>query len=156
MVGVCIDSALSVNLKKGEQYYLFTYGREHFYASRFKNKGAHFGVYEKKFFEIIQGQEEGQDNWAQEPPKSMIELNQAKIYKAELVWRQRAYAEKQLGTYYIKPKNTHCFFYLDPQLNKSCGRFPLHWFANFEEHDPNAEPIIQEMLKSEWEQLSLF
>lgn len=158
LVGVCIDSGLSVNLKKGERYYLFTYGREHFYASRFQNKGAHFGVYEKKYFEIVRPALE-QDNWSQEPPKSMIELNQvnqAKIYKAELVWRQREYTDKQLGIYYIIPKNTHCFFYSDPQLNKLCGCFPLHWFANFKEHDPNAETIIQELSKSEWEQLSLF
>lgn len=151
-----MDPGLSVNLKKGERYYLFTHGRDHFYASRFKRKGAHFGVYEKKFFKVIQGQVLEQDKCTQEPLKSTIEINKDKVYKADLVWRQRAYAATELGTYYLKPKNTHCFFYSDPQLNKVCGCFPLNWFANFEEHDPKVEPIIQEMLKSEWEQLSLF
>lgn len=156
MQGICIDDSPSSNLKMGETYFLFPHGSNHVYASRFNRKGSHFGAYEKRLFEVIQ--EPIKQDWPLEPqgPKAMPELDRSKVYKAELIWRKKEYEGKKLGTYYIKPRKTNCWFYIDLKLEIAGGCFPIHWFDNFREHDPNVVVEIKELPKEDWEQMRLF
>ncbi|MEK5056478.1 hypothetical protein MHH96_24205 [Niallia sp. FSL K6-0212] len=52
MKGKYLGKADSSNLVPGMSYYLFENGKDYFYVSRFNNKKAHFGCYEKTPFEI--------------------------------------------------------------------------------------------------------
>lgn len=54
MKGICKDNGPSINLEQGKEYFLFPHGSTHFYVSKFDNPGAFFGIYEQRFFEIIE------------------------------------------------------------------------------------------------------
>ena len=54
LVGKCINKGNSVNLEEGVLYYLFEHGPNHYYVSRFKNKGASMGAYQRIYFEIVE------------------------------------------------------------------------------------------------------
>lgn len=154
MEGVCIDQGASTNLKEGERYFLFEHGSNHFYASRFNHKGSHFGAFERKLFDVLI--EQAASDWPSEPPVIKVSLDNSKVYKANMRWRKEAYKEKPLGTYYIRPKNEHCWFYMDSQMKRPGGCFPLHWFDGFQEHDPEIQQEIVELSKDKWEQMRLF
>ena len=51
--GKCIDNGGSMNLTKGEVYYLFPHGGHAYCASRFPRPGSHFGAYQKNHFELV-------------------------------------------------------------------------------------------------------
>ncbi|MFY0521618.1 hypothetical protein ACOMCU_27985 [Lysinibacillus sp. UGB7] len=158
MQGLCMDSGNSTNLQNGDIYYLFPHGGQAFNVSRFPRKGSHFGTYQKDRFKIV----EDEDKWPQEPvkPNNQQTLEKGKVYKAELVWRSKGYAEStQPGTYFIAAVNncyvckTDCYFYLDAERQQPKGRFPLHWFTNIQEYDENA---VVELPRNEWRQMNLF
>ncbi|MFG3612403.1 hypothetical protein [Rummeliibacillus stabekisii] len=154
MKGICIKQGASTNLKEGEQYFLFEHGPDHYYASRFNHKGAHFGAFERKLFDVFI--ERAVSKWPPEPPCIKVSLDNSKVYKAEMIWRDEAYKNKPLGIYYIRPVKTHCWFYFDSQMKKPGGCYPLHWFDGFQEHDPEMQQEIVELPKNEWEQMRLF
>ncbi|MEA0552941.1 hypothetical protein U1P98_04355 [Lysinibacillus irui] len=51
--GKCIDNGGSINLTKGEVYYLFPHGGHAYCASRFPRPGSHFGTYQENHFELV-------------------------------------------------------------------------------------------------------
>ncbi|EOO04909.1 hypothetical protein IAW_05726 [Bacillus cereus str. Schrouff] len=57
MQGICINADISTELKLGQEYYLFPAKPNHFYVSRFDNKGANFGCYQSERFRIIKEEE---------------------------------------------------------------------------------------------------
>lgn len=162
MRGVCIKADNSQVLEAGRVYYLFPVGPSHFYVSKFNKKEAHCGAFHAERFQILEDEKKAQD-WPPEPPEREINLDNNKIYVAELIWRRPGYKDKELGTYYIKPGKTHGKFYKNPDLSGFGGSFPLHWFDNFREHILPAyqeqEPIKEEpeeLPQDHWEQTSIF
>lgn len=158
--GVCVDLGGSTNLKIEETYYLFPHGGQAFNVSRFPRKGSHFGTYQKNRFEVI----DPVDDWPTEPtlPVETMQLENGKVYKAELIWRKKGYSyDTPLGDYFITAVNsnitckTDCCFYKDAALQQPQGRFPLHWFTNIQEHDETT-PEDVELPRNEWQQMDLF
>lgn len=129
--GICIDTENTVVLTEGERYYLFPNGSEHYYVSKFPNKGAHTGCFQAKHFKLI----------------SKTELDREKVYIAYM-YRKEGYPGLELIEYYIKPKRTHCNIYYDKALTQFKGCFPLEWFTNFEEVEPESmknDPIVEDI-----------
>ena len=150
----CIDEGNTSTLRTNEEYYCFPNGDQYYYVSRFPNKGAHFGCFNKSFFEEVVD--------SVEPPTFNTDfLDREKVYLAELVFRKK-YNSVKLQDYYIRPRKTHCNFFRDPQLMKMEGCFPLHWFTNFREVEfVEPEPVVEEIVEEETpvgqeEQLTLF
>jgi hypothetical protein len=131
--GICTDLGQTAVLELGKSYYLFPNGTKHFYVSNFPSQGAHKGCFQAKYFQIIE-----KDTWPPEPEVKIFQLDRAKKYKAELIWRRPGYKNVELKEYFIKPLKTHCDFYQDSNFSKSRGCFPLHWFTNFVEVQPRA------------------
>lgn len=53
MKGTCIDNkGVEDAIEIGKEYSLFPHGAGHYYVSNF-DLNAHFGVFEKKFFQLI-------------------------------------------------------------------------------------------------------
>lgn len=52
MKGKYLGNSDCANLVPGMSYYLFENGKHYLYVSRYNNKNAHFGCYEKKSFDI--------------------------------------------------------------------------------------------------------
>lgn len=154
MQGICIETTVSTNLKKGEVYYLFPHGSIAFHASRFPKPGSHFGTYQRSHFEIL---DTSKDEWPPEPPKPIETpaLDKDKIYEAELVWRRKGYSySTDLGVYYIRLVGvSDCYFYRDAALKHPKGRFPLHWFENIREY---GEETVKELPQDQWKQMDLF
>jgi hypothetical protein len=166
--GICIDTGQSAVLERGTRYFLFPNGPRNFYVSKFPNQNAHKGCFQANYFQIIEKEE-----WPLEPEILPVSLNSEKVYKAKLIWRRPGYKMTELKEYYVKPGDTHGTFYHDSSLTKLGGCFPLHWFANFIEVEPEeVEPEIidfdidfeeseQILIETEpklakYEQLSLF
>jgi hypothetical protein len=162
--GVCIDIGNSAVLQKGESYYLFPHGDKHYYVSIFPNKNAHKGCFHAELFQLAR-----ENDWPEEPEEIVPELDREKVYEAQLVWRSPGYKSKELRKYYLKPKRTHGYFYLDKDLNECCGCFPLHWFRDINELEDITEKDVCEIDNFEeevmhfvedvingYEQLSLF
>lgn len=126
--GKYIGSNKLCSLNKEYTYFLFPNGPNHFYVSRFNNPNAHFGCFNGDWFQIFKD-----EGYPTEPPRTKIELDQGKIYKAKLFWRRAGYSNILLSHYYILPQNTHAHFYEDIELTKCKGCFPLHWFKEFKE-----------------------
>lgn len=126
MKGVCIDADTSTELKLDQEYHLFPAKPNHFYVSRFDNKGANFGCYQADRFKVTVEEE-----WPQEPNDDTPLLDPDTFYHAELIWRQQGYKDKPLKRYVVQPKKTHCMFWHDEERKKPGGCFPLHWFAGF-------------------------
>ncbi len=138
MQGICINQGQTSVLEKGKSYFLFPNGTQHYYVSNFPNQNAHKGCFQMKYFQLVQKEE-----WPAEPEMKDLSLDREKVYKANLVWRKPGYKCVQLKDYYVQPKNTHGNFYKDSNLKKFGGCFPLHWFTDFTEVDPDAnEPDI--------------
>lgn len=129
-----------VSLKVEEDYYLFPNGPDYYYVSRFPNERAHTGCYERHLFKTFI-ETEGVEK---EPEQKAIKLDKEKMYSARLIWRREGYSSTELKTYYIKPLNTHCYFYEDAKLTKFIGCFPMHWFDEFSEVDEKGIHIIEE------------
>jgi hypothetical protein len=128
--GICVDTGITTILKKGETYFLFSNGPDHYYVSKLPKASAHQGCFHKSLFQIVQ------DEWPPEPSSDNVPvLDSSKIYVAKLVWRKRGYQQVKLGTYYLQPARTHAYVYRDKQLKKCVGCFPLHWFVEFREVD---------------------
>lgn len=158
MKGLCVETNVSTNLKKGEIYYLFPHGA-HYHASRFPRLGSHFGTYQRHYFEII---EERVDDWPPEPlrPEVLPQLDKDKIYTAELVWQRESYSYgTPKGTYFITAIKkgftckSDCYFYKDAALQQPKGRYPIHWFENVREYSFEK---VKELPQSEWQQIDLF
>ena len=150
----CIDVGSTLTLQLNQEYYCFPNGPNHFYVSRFPKQGAQFGCFTREHFRETQKVEE--------PPLIDLEqFNRDAIYEAELIYNKR-YTSVRLQTYYIRPRQTHCNFYMDLELTRLQGCFPLHWFTNFKEIKTYEAPVIvEEVVKEEEpvhveEQLSLF
>lgn len=152
--GICVNPLNTEVLNKGERYFLFPNGPHHYYVSRFPNPGAHRGCFLAESFELIDNE---------------IELHKDKLYKAQLVYREPGYKDVELTEYFLKVRTTHADFYRDQQLTRMRACFPLEWFTDFEEVDPEeAEMITEELMDidleeipmepepTEFEQLSLF
>ena len=151
--GVCVNTENTTVLTKGEKYFLFPNGPEQYYVASFPNKGAHRGCYHAERFEVVANQE----------------LHKEKLYKAHLVYRERGYKGVKLGEYFLKVKGTHANFYMDPELNRLRGCFPIDWFSSLEEvilddspdevlsiESVDFEGMLVEPEPTEFEQLSLF
>ncbi|MGM0903086.1 MAG: hypothetical protein ACQEXB_18555 [Bacillota bacterium] len=163
--GICVDPGQTAVLTKGTSYYLFPNGANHYYVSKYPNPEAHKGCYSKEYFQLIE-----KEIWPDEPEKRDIQLEPDKVYKARLIWRKPGYKGTVLKEYFLKPKKTHAYFYLDEDLQKLCGCFPFHWFVGFEEVEPDkvvgdinldfteADLFLEETVHKEvvFEQLSLF
>ncbi|MBO1515028.1 hypothetical protein [Metabacillus bambusae] len=119
--GICVDTENTVVLQKGESYYLFPNGPDHYYVSRFPNEGAHTGCFQVKHFELIDEEE-----------KAMPGIDRDKVYFAQMYCKV-GYPSFELKEYYIKPRKTHCNLYEDQALTRFKGCFPLEWFTDFEE-----------------------
>ncbi|EOO05014.1 hypothetical protein IAW_05833 [Bacillus cereus str. Schrouff] len=145
MKGICINADSSTELKLDQECYLFPAKPNHFYVSRFDNKGANFGCYQAERFRVIEEEE-----WPREPSKDVPLLNPDVFYNAELIWRQKGYKNKPLKRYVVQQKGTHCMFWHDEELKSPGGCFPLHWFAGFEElseaHEKVKEKQGQELV----------
>ncbi|USK61310.1 hypothetical protein [Peribacillus asahii] len=167
MQGVCINPGPTVTLQEGETYFLFEHGLNNYLVSRFNNPGAHFGSYEKKFFEVIQEE--------QPEPANLWPLKRR--YKAEVSSKRAAY---RLGERFIigPAKNEPYFnvYLLDNPERGPIGSY-IHNFFNilepYEEPDIKPEPkpielrqekpIAKSITKTqkprkkvEFEQLSIF
>ncbi|KAF0817667.1 Phage protein [Bacillus sp. ZZV12-4809] len=126
--GKYIGSDKVCSLNKEYTYFLFPNGPNHYYVSRFNNPNAHFGCFDCDWFHILE-----EEDYASEPPRTNIDLEQGKIYKAKLFWRRAGYCNILLTHYYLLPQITHAHFYEDIELTKCKGCFPLHWFKDFKE-----------------------
>jgi hypothetical protein len=164
--GVCIDTGQTTVLEKGRKYYLFPNGSHHYYVSIFQNPHTHKGCFESSLFQIM-----NEEEWPQEPEVKMIHLDKEKIYKASLAWRKPGHQSVPLKKYFVRAKNTHGYFYEDPNLETCRGCFPLHWFSEFVEADQEVEEqllqeeesfigeeivMMEEPIRFQYEQLSLF
>jgi hypothetical protein len=143
--GICVDTGITTILKKGETYFLFSNGPDHYYVSKLPKASAHRGCFHKSLFQIVQ-----EDEWPPEPVADSIPvLDSSKVYKAKLVWRRPGYKHVALGTYYLKPSVTHAYFYKDQQLEKFVGCFPLHWFEGFKEITTDESETNEVVLETE-------
>lgn len=157
--GICVDDSYSVNLKKGEIYYLFPCGKFAYYASRFNDRDAHFGAYQKNRFQLL----EKLDN------QSFVAGERYKAY----LWKDGLLSPK--GYYYleIKKSGVSTYFYEDPNFEKFIGCYSLSYFKDFEKIDFNETKNVEEPKqpskskqlskpkqsskpKQQFEQLSLF
>ncbi|PEA85892.1 hypothetical protein [Bacillus thuringiensis] len=143
MKGTCINASHSTELKQEQEYFLFPLKPNHFYVSRFDNKGANFGCYEADRFQVIEEEE-----WPKEPEIDIPELDKEKYYRADLIWRAEGYRDKELKRYVMKPSTTHCYVWHDKERKQFAGCFPMHWFRDFkliiEQQSPQAveQPIV--------------
>ncbi|WP_061579683.1 hypothetical protein [Saccharococcus caldoxylosilyticus] len=161
--GICVDTGETTVLEKGEKYFLFPSGLDHYYVSKFPTVHAHHGCFHKSLFELVQ-----ENEWPPEPSADNVPiLDSSKIYAAKLVWRKRGYEHIALGTYYLQPTGTHAYFYYDKQLKRFGGCFPLHWFEGFREVDADEtndavletetlECEIKEEMPETFEQMCIF
>lgn len=149
MRGRCIDPGATLALELNKVYYLFPNGPHAYYVSRFNNPGAHLGCYQAEYFKEFQEsigvafygpwqpeephEEPHQEGWPEEPAAAPIGLEPGKLYLANLIWRRPGYKQTKLQQYYVRAKQTHGYFYKDPQLKQCGGCFPLHWFVGFKE-----------------------
>ncbi|HWL22415.1 MAG TPA: hypothetical protein VNR38_01450 [Ureibacillus sp.] len=141
MQGVCINPGPTVTLQEGETYFLFDHGLNNYLVSRFNNPNAHFGSYEKKFFEVIQ---EEQLEPSQAEPANLWPLKRR--YIAEISSKRDAY---RLGERFIigSAKNEPYFnvYLLDNPERGPIGSY-IHNFFNILE--PYEEPDITPVPKS--------
>jgi hypothetical protein len=143
--GICVDTGITTILKKGETYFLFSNGPDHYYVSKLPKASAHQGCFHKSLFQIVQ-----EDEWPPEPAADNVPvLDSSKIYVAKLVWRKRGYQQVKLGTYYLQPARTHAYVYRDKQLKKLVGCFPLHWFTEFQEMSAEENETNEVIVKTE-------
>jgi hypothetical protein len=110
MQGVCIDTGATTVLEIGRKYYLFEHG-PNYLVSRFDNKNAHCGSYEKKHFELIE----------ERPPLCRHEVSPFKPqrYVAEVARQIIGY---RVGDRYIvtdKGPNGYFHVYLMERPNKA-------------------------------------
>jgi hypothetical protein len=138
--GVCIDSG-QTTLEKGKRYFLFPNGLKHFYVSNFPNQNAHKGCFQAIYFQVIV-----KEDWPQEPEMVPVDLDPEKIYKANLIWRTPGYTTALFKEYFLKPMKTHTIFFRDSECKDLGGCFPLHWFEDFKEVDP--DNIVTETLET--------
>jgi hypothetical protein len=154
--GVCVDPQLFPE----EVFYLFPNGSEHFYASRFPNKNAHIGCFQVNKFQVIQ-----EEQWPPEPTETTVQLEIGRVYKAELIWRNKYYQTQKLQSYYLKrmSRGNNITFFKDKELKDLCGCFPVHWFEGFqlieesrqeESVEFNCDSDIE--VATQFEQLQLF
>ncbi|MBT2661923.1 hypothetical protein [Bacillus sp. ISL-45] len=136
--GVCVETGQTTTLVEGMQYYLFPKGQKHYLVSKFPNENAHMGCYGSEYFQLVE-----KEIWPEEPTVKDISLDPERMYKARLIWRREGYKDAELKEYFLRPKMSHAYFYLDEQLERFCGCFPLHWFSDFEEIE--VEPINEEI-----------
>lgn len=163
MRAVCIDAGDSAVLQVGETYHVFFNGSSHLYVSKFDNEKAHFGCFQVTQFGILADSDKPDvsQDWPEEPLGKVLDIEPDTVYKAQLIYRSEGYIHKELGTYYLKPKKTHAFFYKDKELQNLMGMFPLHWFDQFEkvEREIDNEKVFEEpeeLPADEWQQMSLF
>ncbi|WP_339148376.1 hypothetical protein [Sutcliffiella sp. BMC8] len=147
--GICVKADSAEVLSKGENYYLFPNGPEHYYVSKYPNQGAHKGCYHAERFKLKHNE---------------IELHKDRLYSAELIYTYPGYSTKLFQRYFIRPSKTHCYFYKDAEQQKLMGCYPKEWFKDFEEIESVVESEqadvsdfdIQEDKPEMMEQLSLF
>jgi hypothetical protein len=143
--GICVDTGATTVLEKGKKYFLFSNGPGHYYVSRFPGANSHQGCFHKSLFKLVQ-----EDEWPPEPSADNVPvLDSSKVYKARLVWRRSGYKQVKLGTYYLRPLQTHAYFYYDKQLKRFGGCFPLHWFKDFREVNADKNEINEAVLETD-------
>jgi len=145
MKGTCITANYSTELKQDQEYFLFPAKPNHYYVSRFDNKGASFGCYEADRFRVIE-----EEVWPEEPKNDIPQLDREKYYLADLVYIAKGYRGKELKRYVVQPKKTHCMLWHDEERKRPGGCFLIHWFAGFEELSEVQE--VQEVVKESQEQ----
>ena len=154
--GTCIDPDISSEFP--ETVYLFSNGPLNYYVSRFPNKNAHMGCFQKEKFKLI-------DDWPLEPPAIVPKLKHKQVYKANLIWTTKGY--KNAGAEW-----KHCYviaedyqknftFFEDEKLAKLGGCFPAHWFTDYQlvELSSLEESFQMEVVEEEpanFEQMVLF
>ncbi|MGG3798613.1 hypothetical protein [Metabacillus fastidiosus] len=81
------------------------------------------------------------------------ELNRKKVYVAHFFKSLDEVGNSNVERieYFIVPRKTHYYVYLDHELKRHRGYFPLEWFTDFSEVD--SLPACEQ---GEIEQLSLF
>ncbi|WP_078379137.1 hypothetical protein [Sutcliffiella halmapala] len=152
--GICVNPVNTEVINKGEKYFLFPNGPDHYYVSKFPNPGAHRGCFLAESFEVIDNE---------------VELHKDKLYRAKLIYRGTGYSQVEFKHYYLKLNVTLCFFYDDVECTSFRGSFPQKWFTDIVEVDSEADNEAVEELTSidleeipiepestEFEQLSLF
>jgi hypothetical protein len=140
-----MDTGASTVLEKGKKYFLFLNGPDHYDVSKLPRESSHCGCFHKSLFQIVR-----EDEWPPEPSADNVSiLDSSKVYKARLVWRKRGYEQVPLATYYLRPSRTHAYVYLDKQLKKCVGCFPLHWFAEFREVDEEGNETNKAIVETE-------
>ncbi|MFL0365350.1 hypothetical protein ACH0BF_20290 [Pseudobacillus sp. 179-B 2D1 NHS] len=155
--GVCMDPELIGEFP--ETVYLFPNGPLNYYVSRFPNKEAHMGCFQADKFQLAEG-------WPPEPDAADLPpLELGKVYSAQLVWKPRGkfIVSKLQQRYFILPEanQKNALFYKDRERKQLGGRFPLHWFTDFQlvEEEALEESFEIELVEEEaanFEQMSLF
>ncbi|TSB47142.1 hypothetical protein [Alkalicoccobacillus porphyridii] len=166
MKAVCIETGDTALLQEQKEYFIFPNGESHVYVSKFDNQGAHFGCYEKDFFQEIVEEDPVRPP---EPPELNPDLEHGQVYKAFLVWTsKRGFWSLEGKHYYLKQHDkvsSQVWFYEDPECKKLRGIFQKHYFTDYEpietipqkEEQALVEESPPELLPEEdWEQMSLF
>ncbi|OES45253.1 hypothetical protein [Domibacillus iocasae] len=126
--GACVDPEI---FPASETFFLFPAGTDYVYASRFPQKSAHIGCYEKKNFHIKEVNETPE--WQPEPPKRADAIECQVIYSAKLIWCWE-HSKKMIDqTYFViaRGSGSHVDVYANVDLTNMRGCFPIHWFENF-------------------------
>jgi len=129
MQGVCINPGATVTLQEGETYFLFEHGLNNYLVSRFNNLNAHFGSYEKKFFEVIQEE--------QPEPANLWPLKRR--YIAEVSSKRAAYRLEE--RFIIGPAKNEPYFnvyLLDNPERGPIGSYIHNFFNILEPYEESA------------------